>query len=218
MNILAIDTTNTNAHIVAQINNSNYYKSMSSQEKHSEHLLLNVESVLRENNIELKAINTLGVVLGPGSFTGIRIGLATIKAFSFAHKEIKLIGKNIFELLKNHLKNGLLLINCTKSSVYYGIISNSIVESVGVCDFNQIEDKFKGYDIYVIEHCDSWYKNLNMKYSIIQDYNKILLDEFIKLANDSNFISSDDLKPFYIQLSQAERNLEKGNSNEDLQN
>ena len=62
MNILAIDTTNTNAHIVAQINNVNHYKSMSSQEKHSEHLLLNIENVLSENNIELNDIDILGVV------------------------------------------------------------------------------------------------------------------------------------------------------------
>lgn len=216
MNILAIDTTNTNAHIVAQINNVNHYKSMSSQEKHSEHLLLNIENVLSENNIELNDIDILGVVLGPGSFTGIRIGIATIKAFSFALKHIKLVGKNIFELLKNYIKDGVLLINCTKTSVYYGRISNSEIESVGVCDINNVIDNFKDFNIFVIEHADGWYTNLNVNYSIIKDYDKLLLNEFSKLSDNSDFASNEDLKPFYIQLSQAERNLEKGNLNENL--
>ena len=75
---------------------------------------------------------------------------------------------------------------------------------------------FNNLDMFVIEHPDNWYNGLNVNYSIIKDYDKLLLNEFVSLANNNNYITSDDLKPFYVQLSQAERNLEKGNLNGNL--
>src|SRR6266849_5451739 len=49
---------------------------------HSTDLLDNIESVLREGNTRLSDIDLFAVTVGPGSFTGLRIGLATVKAFA----------------------------------------------------------------------------------------------------------------------------------------
>jgi len=49
---------------------------------HSTDLIDNVERVLREGSARLIDIDLFAVTAGPGSFTGLRIGLATVKAFA----------------------------------------------------------------------------------------------------------------------------------------
>ena len=49
---------------------------------HSTDLIDNIECVLRDGNAKLIDIDLYAVTVGPGSFTGLRIGLATVKAFA----------------------------------------------------------------------------------------------------------------------------------------
>jgi tRNA threonylcarbamoyladenosine biosynthesis protein TsaB len=51
---------------------------------HSTNLLSHVESVLQEAGVNLRQIDLFAVATGPGSFTGLRIGLATVKALAWA--------------------------------------------------------------------------------------------------------------------------------------
>ncbi len=54
---------------------------------HSETLLPMVESILRHFGITAKDIDLFAVSAGPGSFTGIRIGAATLKGLAFGSKK-----------------------------------------------------------------------------------------------------------------------------------
>jgi len=49
---------------------------------HSMDLIDNIERVLRQGNAELFDVDLFAVTVGPGSFTGLRIGLATVKGFA----------------------------------------------------------------------------------------------------------------------------------------
>ena len=49
---------------------------------HSTDLIENIERVLRQGNAKLADLGLFAVTVGPGSFTGLRIGLATAKAFA----------------------------------------------------------------------------------------------------------------------------------------
>ena len=51
---------------------------------HSERLLPALERLLADGGIEAKELDLLSVVTGPGSFTGLRIGVATAKGLSYA--------------------------------------------------------------------------------------------------------------------------------------
>lgn len=57
-------------------------RSVSAQAGHAVRLLDCVDEVLRSANLRLRDIDLLGASIGPGSFTGVRAGLATIKAFA----------------------------------------------------------------------------------------------------------------------------------------
>lgn len=49
---------------------------------HSNTLLADLDALLRESEIELSEIDLFAVAVGPGSFTGLRIGIATVKALA----------------------------------------------------------------------------------------------------------------------------------------
>jgi tRNA threonylcarbamoyladenosine biosynthesis protein TsaB len=55
-----------------------------SQSTFSERLLPAIQFVLRSSGLEISDVEGFAVAVGPGSFTGIRIGLSTIKSFAYA--------------------------------------------------------------------------------------------------------------------------------------
>lgn len=51
---------------------------------HAAVLNLNIEAMLEQHNLKLKDLDAIAVCGGPGSYTGLRIGLATAKGFCYA--------------------------------------------------------------------------------------------------------------------------------------
>lgn len=49
---------------------------------HSNDLIQNIDAVLKDAGVELSAVDLLAAAIGPGSFTGLRIGLATVKSLA----------------------------------------------------------------------------------------------------------------------------------------
>ncbi len=53
---------------------------------HSKTLLPSIENVLKESLTDVKQINKIALTVGPGSFTGVKIGVSTAKGLAFAKK------------------------------------------------------------------------------------------------------------------------------------
>jgi len=51
---------------------------------HSERLMTEIDHILRQSFLELSQIDAFAIAIGPGSFTGLRIGLSTVKGLSYA--------------------------------------------------------------------------------------------------------------------------------------
>lgn len=85
MIILAVDTSGLgcsvaltdNTELIADVNLRN-------NETHSKHLMGVIRCVLRLSGKEMDAIDLFAISHGPGSFTGLRIGLSTVKGLSIA--------------------------------------------------------------------------------------------------------------------------------------
>ena len=58
-----------------------------SQDKHAQTLLPRIQACLSQAGRELKDVDVFAVGIGPGSFTGVRVGLATAKGFVLATKK-----------------------------------------------------------------------------------------------------------------------------------
>ena len=88
MRILAVDTSSKNCSvaIVEVYENKNYniiaFENSDDEKTHSQKLMPIVDKVFKEHNLTLKDMDLLACCVGPGSFTGIRIGIATMKAFA----------------------------------------------------------------------------------------------------------------------------------------
>jgi tRNA threonylcarbamoyladenosine biosynthesis protein TsaB len=60
---------------------------LATDEKRSSHLLADIDRLLSRLDRRIQDVDLFGVLTGPGSFTGLRVGLATIKGFAHAGKK-----------------------------------------------------------------------------------------------------------------------------------
>lgn len=133
MNILGIDTTTKLASCTILNNDKYCTKSISNEVTHSEKLLPVIHEAFKENNLTLDDIDLLAAINGPGSFTGIRIGLATIKAFAQV-KDIDIYSISSIDLIayttaRNYFEENidvktvqvLSLIDARNNRVYYAL-------------------------------------------------------------------------------------------------
>ena len=105
MIILGIDTSTdqlglglSNTHsIIAEINDR-------SSREHASQIIGGIDSLLTRANIHKTDITGLAVAIGPGSFTGLRIGLAVAKGMALA-LGVPIIGISTYEVIARRLKD-----------------------------------------------------------------------------------------------------------------
>ena len=121
MNILSVDTT-TGICSVAIISPGKEPIEIIEEtaSKQAEMLVPMIEQVLADASLEYKDIDLLVSTIGPGSFTGLRIGIAAIKGISIATK-IPAVGVNTLETMawqgRSH-KNITAVLNAMRGQVY----------------------------------------------------------------------------------------------------
>ena len=127
MKILSIDTSSKLCGI-AVLEDENIVKEISQNNglTHSETLMPIIKETLENLKITLNDIDLIVCDNGPGSFTGIRIGVATAKAFSDS-LNIQAIGISSLEALAYNVKeNGVIcsLIDAKNDNVYVSVFEN----------------------------------------------------------------------------------------------
>ena len=226
LKILSIDTA-SNLCTVAILENTKCIKEITVNDarNHSEKIMPVIEQALTEANITLKDIELIVCDKGPGSFTGIRIGVGTVLAFQDS-LSVPCIGINALEALAyNVTQNGFIcsLIDARNNNVYYGLFKHSDNEysQIGTLEFKTIDDVIStlksqidlNTPIYFvgdgtvanetsieenIPNCIFVEKNDLSSYSLgIAGYNT-----YIKKGKTS-------VMPLYLRKSQAERALEE---------
>lgn len=98
--ILFIDTTSNEVIKVGlHINGEKYHLEQDLDKQKAQVLLPLIEKILKDKNIKLQDITEIHVNPGPGSFTGIRVGLAIVNTLAFLLK-IPVNSKPIGEVLE----------------------------------------------------------------------------------------------------------------------
>ena len=133
---LSFNTTGIGTQFALNIEGKTYFLERGFS-KHSETFFPLLDEFLNEHKLSLKDIDCFGVVVGPGSFTGIRIGLSVIKMFSYVEQKpcvavnsLEVLAYNIFKQ-KNNLKMVCSVINAGANNLYYQLFEQkgSILES-----------------------------------------------------------------------------------------
>jgi len=84
MRVLALDTATWTASVAIADERGVIASGEARTETHSENLLPLVASVTAQAGVSARELDAIAVGVGPGSFTGLRIGLATAKGIAFA--------------------------------------------------------------------------------------------------------------------------------------
>lgn len=218
MKILSIDTSSSNcATALLEDDKLIDENSLNNGLTHSENLMPLIDELLRRNNTKLKDIDLISVSVGPGSFTGIRIGIATIKAMAEVHN-IKVAGVTSLETLARideSEKNKICLIDARNNQVYFGAFDSeyNLLEEYKADDINTLIDIMKKYENAVlIGNGAVLHKELleeNIKGSVIledclqtaENTGKIGYKKFL----NENLENADTIMPLYLRKSQAER-------------
>lgn len=104
MKILAIDTSSDAASAAVADDEKLLaeYTVNNKKKTHSQKIMVMVDAVLRDAGLDISDIDLFAAVNGPGSFTGIRIGVAAAKAFAHACGK-PAVGVNSLESLAYNL-------------------------------------------------------------------------------------------------------------------
>ena len=127
MVVLTIDTCEKNAVIEINKNGEIYKEVLLKEESTSENLLVKIESLLIKSNSSLEDIELIGVCIGPGSFTGVRIAISVAKGLACGLNNVKLCSVNSFEKIayKNNItNNSLIIMPSGNKDLYFAKITN----------------------------------------------------------------------------------------------
>ncbi len=115
--ILAVETSGELCSVSVLLDENNFVELNYLQKHiHSQKLFDMIDSILKISNIELKQLHSIAVSIGPGSFTGLRIGLAAVKGIAFG-ADLPIIPVPTLEAAAFHI-SGYLLVNTKFSLVY----------------------------------------------------------------------------------------------------
>ena len=103
--ILNLDPSTTNCSVALSLNGELLFlkEDNSTQYSHAERLHIYIDAVLKEAQIERSQIDAVAVSKGPGSYTGLRIGVSAAKGLCFG-LDIPLIALPTLEVLANKIQ------------------------------------------------------------------------------------------------------------------
>ena len=214
MKILCIDTS-SNLCSTAVLEDTKLIKKIELDNglTHSESLMPTINSLLNSLNLSLKDIGLIVTDIGPGSFTGIRIGVATAKAFSDS-LNIPTIGISSLEALAYQIKeNGLVCstIDCKNDNCYFALYefkNGSYIEVESPCAKSKKE---------VLNLLNEKYADKNIRFvgnGIPKKSNDFYLDIYnLGIAGFKKFVKNnnkgEEILPLYLRKPQAQRQLEQ---------
>lgn len=218
MNVLAITTFDDTLQVA--LKKDNYFVStiIKADFRHSVSLVPLIQKTCEKNEIKIKDLNLLALTRGPGSFTGLRIGMAALKGISTA-LNIPMVSMSSLDLIEKAVEfyPGIILpiIDARKQRFYTAIYDhgNKISEEMDV-NAKDIETKLQNYSkilltgqdsIKFLEEFKNSFKGEIVVDSQIRNYGQLLI-EFALEKQAKNEVDDIGQGPTYIRKSEAEIN------------
>lgn len=219
MKILSIDTSSNLCSVALLEDNQTIQELMIDDNKtHSQNLMPLIQDLFVKSNIGLSEIDLIACNKGPGSFTGIRIGIATAKAIAEV-SNIPVIGISSLDCLAYNVPNatGVIcsLIDANNNQVYSAIFDKNynLISDYLADDVSNIASSLNNYsDITFVGTGSINYKdilsniNSNIKFSTNNNQHSANVGKcaFEKYKNGYTE-NADTVLPMYLRKSQAER-------------
>ncbi|MGI6485535.1 MAG: tRNA (adenosine(37)-N6)-threonylcarbamoyltransferase complex dimerization subunit type 1 TsaB [Tepidanaerobacteraceae bacterium] len=237
MYILGIDTSSivaTTALITEEKLLCEYI--VNNEKNHSEKLMGVIDQVVVDSGIDINMVDAIAVAKGPGSFTGIRIGMACAQGIAHALKK-PVIGVNTLDGLANNLMYSTSLlcpvVDAQRGDVYSSLFKWENGIMVRLWDYKMIRaeelvNTLLGLDEQIIIMGDGSYlikehiRN-SAKSNITISHSAFLMPRASSIAEvglrefqTGRFDSCFSIKPFYIRKSNAEEKWEEGHGSKGI--
>lgn len=187
---------------------------------HSRTLLPMLEDMLKNTEKKMSDVDLVAVAHGPGSFTGIRIGVSTVKGLAWAGEK-KCVGVSTLESMAWHgIAHGGLI--CSVMDARRNQVYNALFEIVDGKPVRLCKDR-----AIALEELCAELKEKNCPVCLVGDGARISFDYLSEHGIDCSVVpgnlvnqdawgvgmaaqeheagTADDLLPVYLRLSQAER-------------
>ena len=172
-----------------------------SSSEHSKHTMPEIEKLFKNNNIDPKSVNKIMVTNGPGSFTGIRIGVTIAKTYAWAcNINVILISTlKSYALSYDDFDYNIPMIDARRGYVYAGIYNNKYEDVM--------QDSYISID-KLIEKVNALNNVLFISNSNFNDIEtvstKINIQKIYEYYKDEDGINPHALMPNYLKKTEAE--------------
>ena len=148
--------------------------------------------LINSADIKIKDVNEIFVVIGPGSFTGVRIGVTIAKTLAYTlNIPIKPISTLTMYALGNNKDAGKLIAVPDPKGYYFGM-------------FNQLNEAVWDFSYLSNDDFNKFIKEKNLERMVLKDDLKIDLDALYKYLKDKPIVNPHDINPIYIKSVEVE--------------
>jgi tRNA threonylcarbamoyladenosine biosynthesis protein TsaB len=213
--ILAIETSENLCGACIYFSDDKYFESnVQLKNIHSEKIYEGIEYVINSAEIQIKDLSHIAVSSGPGSFTGLRIGMSAAKGLAFG-ASLPIVPVPTFEALALQISGFLsegtnfIIANKVKADeIYFAqfqIKSNSYIftESLKIIGINELKSVYKSSLIYGntgINHQNVLKNNISAPYSVfVAKWSKLFGKDLVTFNYD--YLEPSYLKNFIIKES-----------------
>lgn len=224
MKILSVDSSSVTASVAITENGKVLAENfINNGLTHSQTLMPMVEKTIQKSGISVDDIDLFAITHGPGSFTGVRIGIASVKGMADALNK-KCVTVSTLEAIAEPLKNddviACAVMDARCNQVYTAFFNkgNRLCEDKAIL-IDELGKELKQYDKKIVFIGDGSVLCYDKLHEIIQ--NCEIANEEIRYVHGSSvgFVAEDkinngeeptnsaNLVPFYLRLPQAEREL-----------
>ncbi len=173
-------------------------------DKKPDKLIHCVNKISKEHN--LKVIDAIAVTVGPGSFTGIRVGISIAKGLTFGLDK-KIVPINNFDLILNRIsdsdanKEYCVLIPAKLPEYYFAVIKGNVHLKTGCINIENLDEIIENDTIIVGDFDDE----TSIKHSYFEYINvknlKNEQDSMLELAvtGINKAVNPEDIEPLYMK-------------------
>lgn len=200
MNILAIDTSSIYLSL-AVTKNGKIAGSLHKKAEmaHSSILVPSIDKVLKKAKLKIRNIDVFAISAGPGSFTGLRIGVTTVKGLAYSLKK-KIVAVPTLDVIARNAKgfHGIIcpVLDARKNKVYSSIYRSrgKIVKRISrflLLPLEELKKKLDKYDkIYFLGDMigsKAWHPKA-----------EIVAELALNEIKNKHFVKPEDLEPMYL--------------------
>lgn len=224
MKILGIDTS-THSTSICVLDDDKFIceYTVNTKKTHSQKLMVMIESMIKESDLSIKDIDAIAICIGPGSFTGLRISMATAKAIAQV-RNLPIISVDSLESLAFNINNCdkiiYSILDAQKNQVYAGKYSFKdgnlkTLEEIKVVKIDEIIEEISNSNEEVILvgeavsiHKDKLIEIQNITLASasnnVSKASSLCTLAIIKYKNNIDVHDCYTVNPMYIRKSQAE--------------